>query len=267
MEETTSRKLHFILEVLIVAAIIFAFALVRSAIFSVFTNMAIAGSMEVRTLSTIAMILNLGVGAIALFAGSFVCFNVIEKRPVSWGILLLLSVLYKLMLWIPAAMINAYIARFGTEPLALYSQITAYLSPVLAAVIMVLMVRLLCMPRVEVSPADPAAKFSLAAHVLLLLFVGGIWRCIWIYRTTRYLNCLPDEEYRNPGAKLLLCMFVPFYSIYWVYKSARRIDKLAASTGVTSDLALVCLILEIFVPIVPPILMQDKINKILDAQM
>lgn len=266
MEETTSRKLPFILEVLIVGAIIFAFSLVRSAIFSVFTNMAIAGSMEISVLSTVSVILNLGVGTIAVFAGVFVCFNVIEKRPVSWGILLLLSFLYKLFTWFPTAMITAYIGRFGAEPLALYSKISAYLTPILAAVIMTLLVRLLCVPKAEVSANDQSFKFGLTAHVLLLLLVGGIWRCVWIYRTTRYLNCLHDEEYRNPGAKLLLCMFVPFYSIYWVYKSAKRIDKLAAGVGVTSDLSVICLILEIFVPIVPPILMQDKINKILEAQ-
>ena len=102
--------------------------------------------------------------------------------------------------------------------------------------------------------------------MLLLLLVGGIWRWIWVYRTTRYLNCLSDEEYRHPGAKLLLCLFVPFYSIYWVYKSAQQIDKLAAGVGVTSDLSVICLILALFVPVVPPILMQDKINKILAAQ-
>ena len=96
----------------------------------------------------------------------------------------------------------------------------------------------------------------------LLLFTFGIWNLIWIYRTTRYLNCVQDEKYRNPATKLLLCMFVPFYSIYWVYQSARRIDKLAAAVGVVSDLAVVCLILEIFVPLIPLILMQDKINQI-----
>ena len=60
-------------------------------------------------------------------------------------------------------------------------------------------------------------------------------------------------------------MLVPFYSIYWVYKTAQRIDKLAATVDVVSDLTVVCLILEIFVPLIPPILMQDKINKILEA--
>ncbi len=105
--------------------------------------------------------------------------------------------------------------------------------------------------------------FELAAHVLLLLFTCGIWYYIWIYRMTEYLNRVEDEPPRNPVTKLLLCMFVPFYLIYWVYKSAQRVDKLAASKGVSSDLSTLCLILAIFVGILPPILIQDKINSII----
>lgn len=103
---------------------------------------------------------------------------------------------------------------------------------------------------------------SLVKHILLLLFTCGVWMYIWIYRLTGYLNCVEDEEYRNPTTKLLLCMFVPFYSIYWTYKSAIRIDKLARRKGMQSDLSTLCLILAIFVPIIPPILMQDKVNAI-----
>lgn len=101
---------------------------------------------------------------------------------------------------------------------------------------------------------------SMGFHVLLLVLTGGIWTYIWIYRTTKYLNCVEDEEYRNPTSKLLLCIFIPFYYIYWIYKSAQRIDKLAASKGISSDISTLCLILAFFVGIVPPILMQDKIN-------
>ena len=103
---------------------------------------------------------------------------------------------------------------------------------------------------------------SLVKHILLLLFTCGVWLYIWTYRMTGYLNCVEDEEYRNPTTKLLLCMFVPFYSIYWTYKSAIRIDKLARTKGIQSDLSTLCLILAIFVPIIPPILMQDKVNAI-----
>ena len=57
---------------------------------------------------------------------------------------------------------------------------------------------------------------SMGMHIALLLLTGGIWMYIWVYRTTKLLNCVEDEEYRNPTTKLLLCMFVPFYFIYWI---------------------------------------------------
>ena len=103
---------------------------------------------------------------------------------------------------------------------------------------------------------------GMAKHVLLLLFTFGIWYLIWIYRMTNYTNVVENEEYRDPTKKLLLCMFIPFYSIYWTYKTAQRIDKMAITNGISSDMTTLCLILAIFVPIIPPILMQDKMNNI-----
>lgn len=103
---------------------------------------------------------------------------------------------------------------------------------------------------------------GMAKHVLLLLFTFGIWYLIWIYRMTGYTNAEESEEYRNPTKKLLLCMFIPFYSIYWTYKTAQRVDKMAGAKGISSDMTTLCLILAIFVPIIPPILLQDVMNKI-----
>lgn len=101
---------------------------------------------------------------------------------------------------------------------------------------------------------------SLVPHVLLLLFTCGIYYLVWIYRTTDSLNACKNEEYRNPVNKLLLCMFVPFYSIYWTYKSAHRIDMLGYEKGIQGETATLSLILSLFVPILPPILMQSKLN-------
>ena len=117
-------------------------------------------------------------------------------------------------------------------------------------------------PRQTSTPSNDYGEgyISMGMHIALLLLTGGIWMYIWVYRITKYLNCVKGEEYRNPTTKLLLCMFIPFYYIYWTYKSAQRIDKLALSKGIPSDLSTLCLILAIFVGIVPPILMQDKIN-------
>ena len=103
---------------------------------------------------------------------------------------------------------------------------------------------------------------NLAVHVLLLLFTFGIWLYIWIYKTTKYLNTTPGQPYRNPATKLLLCMFVPFYIIYWTYKSAQYADDKGRSKGIVSEISTMCLIMAIFIPIVAYILIQDKINKI-----
>lgn len=109
------------------------------------------------------------------------------------------------------------------------------------------------------------AYCGLVKHILLLLFTCGIWHYIWIYRMTRYTDGVEGEESRTPTNQLLLCLFVPFYIVYWMYKTAQRVDKMAAAKGISSDLSMLCLILEIFVIIVPPVLLQDKMNAIVTA--
>lgn len=121
-------------------------------------------------------------------------------------------------------------------------------------------------PTASAAVITDRAYCGLVKHVLLLLFTCGIWHLIWIYRMTDYTNAVNDEEPRNPTTKLLLCMFIPFYAIYWVYKTAQRVDKMAAVKGIASDMATLCLILEIFIPIVPAILLQDKLNKIVTTK-
>lgn len=118
----------------------------------------------------------------------------------------------------------------------------------------------------SVSIISEYAYCSMVKHVLLLIFTFGIWYLIWVYKTTGYLNAVNDEEPRNPTTKLLLCIFVPFYGIYWTYKSAQRIDKLSRQKGLSSDSAILCLIMAIFLPIIAPIIMQDKINNIITAR-
>jgi len=104
---------------------------------------------------------------------------------------------------------------------------------------------------------------NMTKHILLLLFTFGIWQYIWIHRTTAYLNRTPNAEKYNPATKLLLCMFVPFYSIYWTYKHAQRVDTLLKMKNPAhSDIATTFLIISIFIPVVAYIMTQDKINTI-----
>lgn len=115
-------------------------------------------------------------------------------------------------------------------------------------------------PGAPVLPRE--AYCGMAKHVLLLLFTFLIWYFIWIYRTTKHLNALRDEPPRNPTAKLLLCMFVPFYAVYWAYKSGQRADRLAAQRGIPSNISAACLVCAIFIPFVMAIILQNKINAI-----
>lgn len=105
-------------------------------------------------------------------------------------------------------------------------------------------------------------RFSIGLHIFLLIFTFGIWYLYWIHKTTDYTNSYETFEYRNPTSKLLLCILVPFYLIYWTYKTAKRIDIISKEKSVHSDLSTISCILSIFVPIIPPVLIQDKINKL-----
>ena len=259
MEANTSRRLHPVLEVLLIAAVIIVLGLATSWIINPFMVQLIR-----RAVWSVYFI-SLFRSIFGLFLGSILCFKVIEKRQIHWGTILLISSVYQLIIWGPTVLVNNFVARYGEQILVAYTKINAYGAPILAAAVMTLAVHILTAPKKEVSASDPTMQIGLAGHVLLLLFTCGIWNLIWVYRTTRYLNCTPDEPYRNPGTKLLLCLLIPFYSIYWVYQSAQRIDKLAKTVDVSSDMAVACLILEIFIPLIPPILMQDKINKIVAA--
>ena len=107
------------------------------------------------------------------------------------------------------------------------------------------------------------AYISLGKHIVLCLFTFGIWYLIWVFRTTRFLNKSPGAAQYHPTKKLLLFMFVPFYAIYWFYKHGQRIDAFSKALGLRqSDMATLCLVLGIFLPIVAVILMQDRINAI-----
>ena len=117
------------------------------------------------------------------------------------------------------------------------------------------------LPNLSHASQQPS-DINILRHILLLVFTGGIWMFIWIYRTTQYLNSVDNKEHRDPFKNLLFCIFVPFYTVYWTYKSAQQVDKLSAASGVPSNLSTVCLVLAVFVGIIPPILIQDKLNSL-----
>ena len=112
-------------------------------------------------------------------------------------------------------------------------------------------------------PARSEMYVGIVKHVLLTLFTFGIYDCIWVYKTTENLNLEGVTEIHSGAKKLMLCIFVPFYRIYWFYAQAKRLENLMKLKGKpTSDFAIVTLVLAIFVPIVAAsALLQVKINE------
>lgn len=104
---------------------------------------------------------------------------------------------------------------------------------------------------------------SMISHVLLYSFTFGIWYLYWVYKATKYLNRAPDSEQYVPVNKLLLCMFVPFYSIYWFYKHGERLDRLTQAKNIRADeMKSTCLVFGILFPSIACFLMQDRFNQL-----
>lgn len=103
---------------------------------------------------------------------------------------------------------------------------------------------------------------SMGVHVVLGLFSPGAWNAVWVYRTSRLLRRHAGEL--SPVAELLLYLFVPFYSIAWYYNYAKRVNERAVSMGLPRDdsLPTICLVCGIFLPVVPLILIQNKVNQL-----
>lgn len=112
-------------------------------------------------------------------------------------------------------------------------------------------------------PIDDA-RLDMIHHILLTLFTGGFWHLLWIYKTTAALNCVPGEEDRKPLKEFLLSL-IPYYWVYWAYKSAQRIDTLAHARGLESNVTVLDLLMSLLLGSVGPILMQEQINRIIDG--
>ncbi len=91
-----------------------------------------------------------------------------------------------------------------------------------------------------------------------------VMKVLFISRTTNSLNMVPlpgDKNYRDPTACTLLALFIPFYTLYWIYKMSRRIDILLDRSGYNESVTALYTILGLFVQPVALILMYLKLQQ------
>ena len=103
---------------------------------------------------------------------------------------------------------------------------------------------------------------GIGKFIFFTIITLGIWALIWVYNVTKNLNKVASVETRKPVAELLLCMFLPFYSIYWIYKTAEAVEAYGDENGKSFKISVLCLAFTFVCPIISVILIQDKINKI-----
>lgn len=108
---------------------------------------------------------------------------------------------------------------------------------------------------------DESSYKNIGTLFIHIVFTLGIWVFIWVYKFVKLTN-IPNEKYRKPFVVVLICIFFPFMYFVAIYEIARRVDNIANFHGLESDLSGVCLILAIFIPIIPPLLIQGKMNEI-----
>ncbi len=133
----------------------------------------------------------------------------------------------------------------------------AYSSPVLYALFAISLIA----ASFVIVPIKFTEYNNIAKHIFFTLITCGIWQFIWIFNLTKNLNKVSGVDARKPWVELLLCIFLPFYYIYWVYKTAEYVEAYGSENGKQFKISILCLVLSPIFPISTSII-QDKINRI-----
>ncbi|MEE1278776.1 MAG: DUF4234 domain-containing protein [Acutalibacteraceae bacterium] len=119
-------------------------------------------------------------------------------------------------------------------------------------------------PMITINPLLKQMYRKLSWVAVLSVLTFGIYQFVWIYKMTNALNLVDDKEQRNPTNKLLLCLFIPMYTIWWFYKSISAVKKLEDAAGIKSDVGVLCPVFALLCPLIATVMLQDSLNKIIE---
>ena len=109
----------------------------------------------------------------------------------------------------------------------------------------------------------PENMRNLVSFVVLMVCTLGIYFFYWVFKTTEYANRDRNSAQQSPLVQLLLVMFIPYYELYWFYKTSKKLSNLGEPFEVFNDNSIVTLILAIFgLDIIGAVILQDQINRI-----
>ncbi len=99
-------------------------------------------------------------------------------------------------------------------------------------------------------------------HLILLLLFAPVWYFVWAYRAVKAINVFKEEHDKyNPGRETLK-LLLPFYSCFWNYTQAKRLEEELNKHGADEEgMGVTALLLSLFVGFGGEIYLQDKINQ------
>jgi len=105
---------------------------------------------------------------------------------------------------------------------------------------------------------------NIAKNVILSIVTFGIYEYIWMYRMSRKIKGLHNEN-TSSASEIICLLLVPFYSLYWVYTRTKSLNLGANRKGVRiSDNSALYLILTFLgLHIVSVALMQNDLNAVI----
>lgn len=102
---------------------------------------------------------------------------------------------------------------------------------------------------------------SVAKNVIFTIITFGIYGYIWLYKISRKIKCLNNDNSSSSG-EILCLLFVPFYMLYWLYTRNKTLKTQADNRNIKiSDNATLYLVLALFgFNIISIALMQNDLN-------
>ena len=92
---------------------------------------------------------------------------------------------------------------------------------------------------------EPEGSIKIWVFVLLYVVTFGIYMPFWVYKTVGLLNKKTGKD-DGQVQQLLLCLFVPFYMLYWLYKYSNRLVEHCNKNGFKiNNISTTCMVLAV----------------------
>lgn len=117
----------------------------------------------------------------------------------------------------------------------------------------------------ETCSGDAVEAYSyitMKKHLALLFFIYPVWLFVWVHRTTKAINEITGDYSKYKPTAETLKTLIPFYSLYWTYRQAERLEEELNGCGAEEKgMGAVAVLMSIYTTSGGVIYLQDKMNE------